>query len=307
MIPAARSFGTWNWEVAEGVRSVIESANRLRLPRFTATVSFLRWLWRAGIFIVVLAGAAVLVARGAYPRLLYPAPRRDAFSPGDGRLLTTVARDGVTVHATQFLGPRSSPVIVYFHGNGVVMGDELWMAHEFLRRGLGVVLAEYRGYGLSSGSAAPSEPGLYEDAEAVLALLAGQGIASERIALLGESLGTGVAAEMAARGHGSSLVLVAPFTSIPEVASRFAFGLPVRLLMRERFDTLAKSARVAVPVLLLHGTDDAIVPYAMSVMLAARLRNARLITVSGGHHTDRFLGPGVGHFDDVASFVKRSR
>jgi len=293
--------------MADGVRRVIEAANRLRLPQSAARVSFLRWLWRAGIFIVVLAGAAVLVARGAYPRLLFPAPQRDAFAPGDGRLLTTLARDGVTVHATQFLGPRSSPVIVYFHGNGVVMGDELWMAHEFLRRGLGVVLAEYRSYGLSSGSGPPSEPGLYADAEAVLALLAAQGIAAERIALFGESLGTGVAAEMAARGHGSSLVLVAPFTSIPEVASRFAFGLPVRLLMREHFDTLAKSARVAVPVLVLHGTDDAVVPYAMGVKLAARLRHARLISVAGGHHTDLFLGPGVGRFDDVASFIQRSR
>ena len=88
-----------------------------------------------------------MAARAYYPRLLYPAPRRDVHAPAEGRLLTVRARDGVTVHATEFLGPKGAPVIVYFHGNGVVMGDVLWMAREFLRRGVGVVLSEYRGYG----------------------------------------------------------------------------------------------------------------------------------------------------------------
>ncbi len=108
-------------------------------------------------------------------------------------------------------------MLVYFHGNGVAMGDVLWMAREFRRRGLGVVLCEYRGYGLSVGST-PSEAGLYADADAILAWLRAEGIGSERIALFGESLGTGVAVEMAARGHSASVVLVTPYTSIPEVA-----------------------------------------------------------------------------------------
>ena len=131
-----------------------------------------------------------------------------------------------------------------------------------------------------------------------------RGSAPNRIALFGESLGTGVAVEMAARGHGSSVVLVTPYTSIPEVASRFVFGLPVRLLMRERFDSLAKAPRVAVPALLLHGTDDEVVPYAMSVKLATTFPHARLVTVAGGHHNDLFLGQGWRLFDEVADFVR---
>jgi fermentation-respiration switch protein FrsA (DUF1100 family) len=223
-------------------------------------------------------------------------------------LLTLTSRDGVPVHATEFLGPKDAPVLVYFHGNGVAMGDVLWMAREFAQRGLGVVLAEYRGYGLSADAThSPSEAGLYEDAEAVLAALASEGIESERIALFGESLGTGVAVEMAARGHGSSLVLVTPYTSIPDVASRFAFGLPVRVLMRERFDSLAKAPRVAMPALLLHGTDDGVVPYVMGTKLAAALPHAQLITVQGGHHNDLFLGEGWRLFDEVVSFIRRPR
>ncbi len=269
----------------------------------------MRWLLHVGVGVALVCVALVLAVRLYYPRLLYPAPRSDPYAPAEGRLLTLTSRDGVRVHATQFVGPKDAPVIVYFHGNGVAMGDVLWMAHEFWRRGLGVVLAEYRGYGLSVGStdSSPSEPGLYEDAEAVLAALARNGIERERIALFGESLGTGVAVEMAARGHGSSLVLVTPYTSIPDVASRFAHGLPVRMLMRERFDSLAKAAHVTVPALLLHGTDDGVVPHAMGVKLAAALPQARLITVQGGHHNDLFLGEGWRLFDEVANFVRGSR
>lgn len=265
--------------------------------------AWLRWLRAAAIGVVLAATGTILAARVYYPRLLYPAPQRDADAPGDGRLLTFAARDGVTVHATEFLGPPDAPVLVYFHGNGVVMGDLLWMAHEFRRRGLGVVLCEYRGYGLSVGST-PSEAALYDDAEAILAGLAARGAGSQRIALFGESLGTGVAVEMAARGHGASLVLVTPYTSIPEVASRFAFGLPVRLIMSERFDSLTKAPRVAVPALLLHGTDDAVVPYSMGQKLATALPHAQLITVTGGHHNDLFLGEGSRLFDRVANFVR---
>jgi uncharacterized protein len=268
-----------------------------------------RWLVLAGVGIVLGGFTVILAARLYYPRLLYPAPQSDAQAPGEGRLLTLTSRDGVPVHATEFLGPRDAPVLVYFHGNGEVMGDVLWMARELNQRGIGVVLAEYRGYGLSADAtqSSPSEAGLYEDAEAVLAALAREGIESKRIALFGESLGTGVAVEMAARGHGASLVLVTPYTSIPEVASRFAFGFPAQLLMRERFDSLAKAARVAVPTLLLHGTDDGVVPYAMGKKLATAFPHARLITVQGGHHNDLFLGEGWRFFDEVVEFVRRPR
>ncbi|HYQ04045.1 MAG TPA: alpha/beta hydrolase [Polyangiaceae bacterium] len=259
---------------------------------------------------IALSGIALVIAvRAYYPRFLYPAPHRDASAPGSGKLLTLTARDGVTVHATELIVRSDAPVLVYFHGNGVAMGDVLWMAREFMRRGLSVVLTEYRGYGLSaqSGDSMPSENGLYEDAEAVLDALAAKGIGPSRIALFGESLGTGVAVEMAARGRGSSLILVTPYTSIPEVASRFVFRLPVRWLMRESFDSLAKAPSINLPTLLIHGTSDEVVPYAMSTRLAPAFPNARLITINSGHHNDLFLGEGWRRFDEVAAFVRNHR
>lgn len=211
---------------------------------------------------------------------------------------------GVRVHATEFEGPGGAPVLVYFHGNGVVMGDVLWMAHEFSKRGLGVVLVEYRGYGLSAG-VAPSEEGLYEDAETVLAALAARGVESRRILLFGESLGTGVAVEMAARGRGAWLALVTPYTSITDAASRFILGLPASVLMRERFESLSKAPQIRLPVLIVHGTDDSVVPYSMGTKLSTAFPHARLITVRGGHHNDLFLGDGARYFDDVVELVRR--
>jgi len=269
-------------------------------------VRLARVLGYVALGLLLMASAATFAAHAYYPRLLYPAPRSDPESPAEGKLLTLRARDGAIVHATELAGPAEAPVIVYFHGNGVVVGDDLWMAREFVRRGLGVVLCEYRGYGLSVNSSAPSEAGLYDDAEAVLVSLAERGIGRDRIMLLGESLGSGVASEMAARGLGAALVLVTPYTSIPEVASRFVFGLPVRWLMRERFDSLAKAARITVPTLLLHGTADEVVPYDMGVRLAATFPRARLITIAGGHHNDLFLGDGWRLFDEVVRFSKLS-
>jgi pimeloyl-ACP methyl ester carboxylesterase len=267
--------------------------------------SVLGILYIGGIVVVIGYVALLAAARLLYPRLLYPAPQADMYSPGEGSLLTLRANDGVTVHATEFAAPGGAPVIVYFHGNGVVMGDDLWMAREFARRGLGVVLCEYRGYGLSSGPL-PDENGFYQDAEAVFTTLASRGIGPGRIVLLGESLGTGVAAEMAVRGWGSSLVLITPYTSILDMGAHVQSLLPPRWVMRERFDTLAKAPHIALPAFVLHGKEDEIVPYAMAEKVASALPQAHLVTVPGGHHNDLFLGTGVRFFDEIKAFVLRA-
>ena len=267
-----------------------------------------KWTRRFYRFVTVLCGgylALLLLVRQLYPRWLYPAPQHDANAPAEGELLTLRASDGATVHATAFSLRDAAEVLVYFHGNGVVMGDVLWVAREFVRRGLGVVLCEYRGYGLSAGSA-PGEAGLYADAESVLTALSQRGVGPERVALFGESLGTGVAAEMAARQRGSALILVTPYTSIPQVAARFVVGLPVRLLMRERFDTLAKAPKIATPTLVLHGTADEVIPYSFGVGVANALPHGLLVTVPGAHHNDIFLGRGFVYFDRVVEFVHRT-
>jgi fermentation-respiration switch protein FrsA (DUF1100 family) len=151
-----------------------------------------------------------------------------------------------------------------------------------------VLLVEYRGYGLSRG-AEPSEEGLYDDAEAALDGLAARGVGPDRVVLWGTSLGTGVAAEMARRGRGAALVLVTPYTSLPDVVTDVVPLLPAGLLLPQRFDTLGKTAQIRVPTLVIHGDADEIVPFWMGTRLASAIPGARLLRVAGGRHGDLFL------------------
>jgi fermentation-respiration switch protein FrsA (DUF1100 family) len=203
-------------------------------------------------------------------------------------LLTAGARDGVAVHALDLPGPPGARTIVHFHNNRDTAEGAADLARTLHAQGFGVLLVEYRGYGLSHG-ADPSEEGLYDDAEAALDHLARRGVGPDRVVLWGTSLGTGVAAEMARRGRGAALVLVTPYTSIPDLVTDVVPVVPARLLMPHVFDTLGKSAEIRVPTLVIHGDADEIVPFWMGRRLAGAIAGARLLRVPGGHHGDLFL------------------
>ena len=114
-------------------------------------------------------------------------------------------------------------------------------------------------------------------------------IGPDRITLWGNSLGTGVATEMAFRGHGSRLILQAPFTSIPDVAMTVAPFLPLRAIMKDRFASLEKAPFIQLPTLIVHGDADGVVPYRMGRRLSERFAHATLHTVPGGGHSDLYL------------------
>lgn len=244
-----------------------------------------------GVVLVVYA-LLCLAGCGLYRHALFPAPH-DAGPdvPPGATLLDLRADDGAPVHAVHFPAPAGAPTLVHFHGNGETLRTLLPFGVELHRGGLGVLLVEYRGYGSSPGE--PTEKGLYLDAKAALDALDHDGVPSARIVLSGTSLGTGVAAEMAAQGRGARLVLMSPYTSIPRLARRFAPFLPTGWIIDDRFDTLSKAPRLHLPVLIIHGDADELIPYAMSQELAAAIPGARLITVAGGHHNDLFARRGA--------------
>jgi fermentation-respiration switch protein FrsA (DUF1100 family) len=262
---------------------------------------------------VVLAGVAkvavaysvvVMLVWLVQGRLLYPGTARDDVAPPpDARLATYTARDGAVVHALELDRPAASQTIVYFHGNGEVIGDDLSIAREMVREGFSVVLVEYRGYGVSRPGT-PTEEGLYADAEAALDALAKRGVDSKHVVLWGASLGSGVAAEMATRGRGGALVLVTPYTSLVDVAATHFWWLPTRLLMRDRFDTLGKASRITVPTIVFHGTLDEVVPYWMGERVAAAIAHARFVSVKGGHHNDLFAGAAQRRVAEAGAFAR---
>ena len=256
---------------------------------------------RKRAFIILRVAAATylllcLVARVAYPRLLFPAPRLErapATSNPAARLVELPQPDGSRTVALHYPAAEGARTVVVFHGNGETIYDDVDQAEELGRRGLGVLLVEYRGYGTTYG-APPTEEMLYEDGEAAIAYLGREHVLSERIALWGWSLGSGVAAEMARRGHGARLVLLAPFTSITDMGRRVAPILPVSLLMSHRLDTLSKASSIRQPTLVVHGDADALIPIAMGEAVTHALPRGTLLRVAGGHHADLLYAGAAG-------------
>ena len=252
------------------------------------------------IAVAVVAGGYLALcgaARALYTRALFPAPRIVGAPALEDPAAKVVKLD--TTEGIHWPAPEGGATIVCFHGNGETIFHGVTMGTELHRRGLGVLLVEYRGYGRLHG-AAPSEDMLYEDGESAFAWLSEQGVGKDRIHVFGWSLGSGVAAEMAARGHGTRLTLVSPFTSITDMGRRFAPFLPVSLLMKHRLDTIGKASRIAQPTLVIHGDADELIPFAMGEKVAAALPNAKLIRVARGHHADMFW-PGSGASPDAAA------
>lgn len=240
-----------------------------------------------------------LVARLAYPHVLFPAPRLDRAPPiddGSAKLVELSHADGSRTVALHYPADPGARTVVVFHGNGETIFDNVDHATALTRRGLGVLLVEYRGYGVTYGSP-PTEEMLYEDGEAAIAYLRRERVPEGSVALWGWSLGSAVAAEMARRGHGARLVLLAPFTSITAMGRRFAPVLPVSLLMTHRLDTLSKAGAIAQPTVVVHGDADELIPFAMGEAVARAIPGARLVRIAGGHHADLLYAAATGRPD----------
>ncbi|WP_231849098.1 alpha/beta hydrolase [Paramagnetospirillum magneticum] len=176
------------------------------------------------------------------------------------------------------------PTIVFFHGNSGTLADRAHKARAFLDAGFGVLLAEYRGFAGNAGR--PSEQGLYADAEAAVRWLTGQGVPSRRLVLYGESLGSGVAMEMAMRHDIMMLVLESPFTSLADLAPAYVLPPLAQMLTRDRYDNLLKAASLRVPLLVVHGDKDQLVPVTMghAVLNAADSVKEGLFLPEAGHN-----------------------
>src|ERR1700704_6625340 len=150
--------------------------------------------------------------------------------------------------------------------------------------GTGLVALSYRGYGGSSGS--PTEAGLIKDAEAAYAFTVAR-YAPARIVVWGESLGTGVAVALAAEKPVGHVVLQSPFSSAADVGAERYWFVPVRLLMKDQFRSDLRIGKVAAPVLVLHGDQDQVVPFALGERLYWLINSPkRLVAFPGAGHND---------------------
>lgn len=240
----------------------------------------------AGGYLAVVGGLAVVQRDMIYH------PGSNAGDPADAGLPEMVpvpirTDDGWVVTGWYAPPPvAGKPTVLFLHGNGGTIANRAHKARGFLNAGMGVYLAGYRGYGGNPGR--PSEQGLYHDGRAALAWLTQRGVPENRIAVYGESLGTGVAVQVVSERAVAALVLEAPFTRLPELAPPVVVPAMADMLVVDRYDNLAKIGEVTVPTLILHGEQDGTVPVAMG---------RRLLDASGAAEKRGLFLPKAGHND----------
>jgi fermentation-respiration switch protein FrsA (DUF1100 family) len=178
-------------------------------------------------------------------------------------------------------------------GNGGNLAGRAGLAAALSRRGLAVLLMDYRGYGGNPGR--PSEDGLGKDAMAAALALEELGYPAERTIYFGESLGTAVVAALSARRTPAGVVLRSPFPELADVGAHHYPWLPVRRLLKDRFETTAVLSRSDVPVTVIYGDRDEVVPTELSARVADRTRTLveRVVIRGAGHNDEAMFGPRV--------------
>ncbi|HEX8698523.1 MAG TPA: alpha/beta fold hydrolase [Myxococcaceae bacterium] len=251
------------------------------------------------LFYVGLMAAAYFAQRA----VLFPAPQRASKEPltGSGFRRITVPGKPV-VDVFHLPAPPGAPTMVHFHGNGEQISNQRELGHALHERGLGFLAVEYPGYGSNPGS--PSEQGMYEAAEVAIADLRASGVGPEMTVLSSRSIGGGVAVEMARRGHGARLVLLAPFTSVVDIAAGIFPFLPTRLLVRDPFDNASKAPGITVPVLIFHGDQDEVIPVEMGQRLGRLFPRAMMETIPGARHNDLLERTWPALIDRIAAFAR---
>jgi hypothetical protein len=209
----------------------------------------------------------------------------DAHANETLRELPVRTADGVDLKGWYAPATSKTFTIVFFHGNGDSLYGDVEVPQPYIAAGYGFLIAEYRGYSGLPGK--PSEAGLYADGRAYLYALMAQGVKSENIILMGHSLGTGVAVQLAQEFHVGGLILLAPYLSMVKMAQIAYPFIPARLLVLDRYESEKKIGGVHLPVLIVNGTADEIIPPS---------QGRRLFELANEPKTFHSL-PGRGHND----------
>ncbi len=205
--------------------------------------------------------------------------------------------------------PTDSPVILYLHGNGSNLGDLPHRLQRFYQWGYGVFVIDYRGYGRSAGPF-PSEQQVYEDAEVAWRYLNDQrGIPPQRIVLYGRSIGGAIAIHLAtSHPNVAGLILESTFTSMKAMVQHYLPLpiLPLDQLLTQQFASLDKVRSLSMPVLLMHGTADRVVPAAMSRTLYDTWPTSKtLVWVKHAGHSNLPTVAGKHYDHAVQTFMAR--
>jgi fermentation-respiration switch protein FrsA (DUF1100 family) len=216
--------------------------------------------------------------------------------------------DGVRLNGW-FVSSTETPqfTVIVFSGNAGNRSYRAPLAAGFARANFAVLLFDYRGFGGNPGS--PSESGLRIDARAAREyVIARPNVDRERLVYFGESLGSAVATELALEHPPAALVLRSPFTSLTDIGRVHYPQLLVDWLLRDRYATIDRIARVTAPLLLIAGDQDRIVPIDQTRRLYEAARHPKsMLIIKGADHNDESLVAGQDMIDGVVEFLRNVR
>lgn len=226
-----------------------------------------------------------------YPDRSDPGPASAALESGSDVTLTT--SDGLTLRAWR-IDPRepNGMAALYLPGNGGNRLGRVSIGQSLAEEGFTVLLLDYRGYGGNPGS--PNEQGLLRDARAAVVHLTDAGSEPSNLVYVGESIGTGVAVQLAAEAPPAGVVLRSPYTRLADVADR-VIPVPLGWALRDKFDTLTHISEVHSPVTVLAGDADTLIDPAQSRAVADAAPNLHefVLTVGADHNDPVWFGPYV--------------
>ena len=216
-----------------------------------------------------------------------------------------VTHDGVRLHGWYCPVPHPRCVFLMAHGNAGNITHRVDRITAWQRSlNVSVFVFDYRGYGRSTGQ--PNEPGVYSDARAAYRwLTADQGIAPDDVVFFGESLGAAVVLQLATEVPPRALILESPFTSAVEMGQRAFPWLPVRWIMRNRFASIEKIGRYHGPLLIIHGTQDTVIPFVMGQTLFERANEPKhFYAVAGADHNEVAVTGGRAYVQAMDEFLR---
>ncbi|MBF0492368.1 MAG: alpha/beta hydrolase [Deltaproteobacteria bacterium] len=226
-------------------------------------------------------------------KLLFPNPSlltKDA----SHSILQIPSSDGRSIYLLISEVPKSRALVLHFHGNAEIIQDTQELAEHYKKIGISFVAMEYAGYGLAHKDSI-SENKLYDDAEKTFTFLK-ERFPNQQIVLEGQSIGTGIAVELAKRGYGQKLILFSPYSSVLELArAHYPFLIFLPYLALDRFENRAKTSFIKMDTLIVHGKEDEIVPFQMGAALHSKITNSKLLALDHTGHNDLFLN----HTDSI--------
>jgi fermentation-respiration switch protein FrsA (DUF1100 family) len=212
--------------------------------------------------------------------------------------------DGVTLVAWHAPARDGKPTVLYFHGNASNAANRASKIETMHAQGHGVFYLNNRGYGGSGGS--PTEAKNVADAITAFDYLTGHlGMPADKVAVYGESLGTGQAVRLGAERPVAAVILEAPLTSTIDVGRQVYFWLPLNLLLTDKYDNERNISEVKAPVLILHGAQDEVIPVEMGKRVYDAANQPKRIEIfPQAAHYDLFAH---GAWDRARDFLDQSR